>query len=211
MKCPLCLVSGRNTEVCGADKRRYYLCENCSLIFADPRHRLSTAQEKARYEMLRNSIDDDGYVNFLNNVINPMLPYLHSEMRGLDYGCGPGPTLSRLVSQQGIVCEDYDPFFANRTLQPPYDFVFSTECLEHFHNPDTEIQRICDLLKTGGLLGIMTERWTTLEAFASWHYTQDHTHVSFYHADTFDFMCGRFGLTLLWQDESRVVILQRTD
>jgi len=207
--CPLCLTSASITDVRGADKRRYYLCSTCWLIFADPSHHLSPAEEKARYETHNNSIEDEGYVQFLNRVIQPMLPYLHSDMRGLDYGSGPGPTLSKLVRRQGIACEDYDPFFADRPIQPPYDFIFSTECFEHFKNPQAEIQRICDLLKPGGLLGIMTERWTTPEAFADWWYTRDPTHVSFYHANTFDFLCRRFGLRILWQDGSRAVIFQR--
>ncbi|WKZ37134.1 MAG: class I SAM-dependent methyltransferase [Anaerolineales bacterium] len=210
MNCPLCLASASITDVRGMDARRYHLCGNCLLIFADPSHHLSPAEEKARYETHNNSIEDGGYVQFLNRVIQPMLPYLHKDMRGLDYGSGPGPALSRLVRRQGIDCEDYDPFFGDHPLHPPYDFVFSTECFEHFKNPQAEIQRVCDLLKPVGLLGIMTERWATLESFADWYYTQDPTHVSFYHANTFDFLCRRFGLTVLWQDGSRVVIFQRS-
>jgi SAM-dependent methyltransferase len=209
MNCPLCQTSASITDVRGADDRRYHLCGKCWLIFADSSHYLSPAEEKAHYETHNNSIEDEGYVQFLNRVIQPMLPYLHKGMRGLDYGSGPGPTLSQLVMRQGIACQDYDPFFADRPLQPPYDFVFSTECFEHFHDPQAEIKRICGLLKPGGLLGVMTEYWTTLDSFADWWYTRDPTHVSFYHANTFDFLCHHFGLTIPWQDGSRVVILQR--
>ena len=209
MQCPLCLVSGQTTDVRGADDRRYYLCGNCSLIFADPAHYLSPAEEKARYETHENSIKNPGYVRFLKRVVEPILPYLDRGMRGLDYGCGPGPTLSLLVRQQGIGCEDYDPLFADRPLQPPYDFVFSTECFEHFYRPAMDIERIHALLKPGGLLGIMTERWTTLEAFADWYYTRDPTHVSFYHANSLDFLCIRFGFTPMWMDEKRVAIFRR--
>lgn len=193
----------------GADARGYHLCGNCALIFADPAHRLAPAAEKAYYATHENGIDNAGYVRFLGRVLEPMLPHLDGGMRGLDYGCGPGPTLSLLVRQQGIACDDYDPFFADRPLKPPYDFMFSTECFEHFHHPAAEIARIHALLKPGGLLGIMTERWTTPEAFARWHYTRDPTHVSFFHADSFDFLCARFGFTPVWMDESRVAILRK--
>jgi SAM-dependent methyltransferase len=209
MECPLCSVVGQTTDVRGADRRRFYLCSNCSLIFADPEHRLSPAEEKAFYLTHENSIENPGYVEFLNRVVQPMLLHLDSGMRGLDYGCGPGPTLSLLLQRRGIACDDYDPLFADRPLQPPYDFAFSTECFEHFHKPEIEIRRISSLLKPGGLLGIMTERWTTLEVFASWYYTRDPTHVCFYHERTLDFLCRRFGFTPVWMDGSRVAILRR--
>jgi SAM-dependent methyltransferase len=207
LKCPLCLVSGQTAKVRGADRRRYHLCGNCSLIFADPEHHLAPAAEKAFYSTHENGIGNPGYVDFLNRVVQPMLLHLDRGMRGLDYGCGPGPTLSLLLKQQGIACEDYDPFFLDRPLRPPYDFIFSTECFEHFRRPKVEIQRIISLLKPGGLLGIMTERWTTLEGFANWYYTRDPTHVCFYHERTIEFLCERYGFAPLWMDANRVAIL----
>ena len=209
MLCPLCATSNRTAAVGGADEREYHHCDVCHLIFADPAHRLSVRQERAHYETHENSIDQPGYVRFLNRVLEPMLPHLEVGMRGLDYGCGPGPALSELVRRQGIACDDYDPLFADNQLRPPYDFLFSTECFEHFHHPAAEIGRIHSLLKPDGLLGIMTERWTTLTAFSTWYYTRDPTHVSFYHAKTFAFLCGRFGFTPVWSDEKRVTILRR--
>jgi SAM-dependent methyltransferase len=207
--CPLCLVSGQTTEVHGADRRRYYLCGNCSLIFTDPEHDLSPAEAKAFYLTHENSSENSGYVNFLNRVVQPMLAHLDRGMRGLDYGCGPGPTVSLLVQRQGIACDDYDPLFADRPLRPPYDFIFSTECFEHFRRPEVELRRISSLLRPAGLLGVMTERWTTLEAFANWYYTRDPTHVCFYHAKTLDFVCRQFSFTPVWMDASRVAILRR--
>jgi len=207
--CPLCLVNGEMTEVRGADRRRYYLCHYCSLISADPRHHLSAAEAKALYSNHENSIANAGYVDFLNRAIKPMLAHLNDGMRGLDYGCGPEPTLSLVLERQGIVCENYDPLFADRVLQKPYDFVFATECFEHFHQPDLEIRKIASLLKPAGLLGIMTEQWATLEEFASWYYTRDPTHVCFYRTSTVDFICERYGFTSVWRDESRVAILRK--
>ncbi len=193
------------------DERRYYLCDTCALICVDPAHHLAPDAEKAHYTTHENSIENAGYVHFLDRVIQPTLPYLNTTMRGLDYGCGPGPTLSRLLRRQGIACEDYDPLFVPRAPRPPYDFIFSTECFEHFRLPHQEIRRICALLRPGGLLAVMTERWTTLEHFAQWYYPRDPTHVAFYHADTMRYVCTRFGLTVLWQDADRVVIFRRGD
>lgn len=193
----------------GADERRYYLCDTCALIFADPAEHLPPAEERARYELHQNSIENEGYVRFLNQLVEALLPHLDAGMRGLDYGCGPAPTLSLLLRRRKIACDDYDPLFADRPPRPPYDFVAASESFEHFRRPVEEIERILSLLRPGGLVGVMTERWTTLAAFAGWHYTRDRTHVSFYHADTFGFMGARFGLTPVWVDADRIVILRR--
>ncbi|MBN1424958.1 class I SAM-dependent methyltransferase [Candidatus Fermentibacteria bacterium] len=209
--CPLCRISGQTTPVRGPDDRRYHLCGNCSVIFVEPPHHLPQAEERARYETHKNSIEDPGYVRHLNRLLHPMLPHLDRTMRGLDYGSGPVPVLSLLVRQQGIVCDDYDPFFADSPPRPPYDFVISSECFEHFCDPAGEIGRIRPLLKPGGLLGIMTERWVSVDRFGSWHYPRDPTHVVFYHADSFAFMCTRFGFATVWRDEIRVTILRRNE
>lgn len=214
LECPLCLALAERTHdgsnaVRGADDRRYQRCPNCSLIFVDPAHHPSLEEERARYEAHENGIEKPGYVAFLRRVLDPMLPYLQRGMRGLDYGSGPRPTLSLLAKEEGLDCEDYDPLFGPRDLDPPYDFIFSTETFEHFRQPATEVERIHALLKPGGLLGIMTDRWTTLQDFAKWYYTRDPTHISFYHADTLDFLCTRFGFTPIWMDVSRVAVFRK--
>lgn len=207
--CPLCLTHGRLQAVPGADARDYFFCPECHLISADSRHFLAPGDERAHYQTHENSIENAGYVRFLNRIVEPLLPLLSPGMRGLDYGCGPGPTLSVMLRHRGLQCDDYDPLFVPSVLQPPYDFLVSTECFEHFRTPAEEIERIRGLLRPGGCLGIMTERWTNLEQFASWYYTRDPTHVSFFHTRTFEFICRHFGFSQAFDDSSRVVILKR--
>ena len=62
------------------------------------------------------------------------------------------------------------------------------------------------LLRPGGILGVMTERWSRLEDFESWPYTTDPTHLGFYHAHTLDWIAHRFGLELLFDDGRRVTV-----
>jgi SAM-dependent methyltransferase len=185
------------------------LCPACRLIFVDPREHLPLEQERTRYQLHQNSGADAGYVRFLEQVLQPLLPRLTPAMRGLDYGCGPHPVLVQLLRQRGLHCEGYDPLFADHPLQPPYDFILSTECFEHFRTPQRDIARICALLVPGGWLGIMTELWTSLDRFATWAYTRDRTHVVFYHLHTLHWIAARFGLELLWQDGCRVALFRR--
>lgn len=180
------------------------------LIFADPEQRCSGAEEKQRYETHENSIEQSGYVAFLERVLDPVLPNLRAGDRGLDYGCGPGPTLSALVRNKGIHCEDYDPFFFPTPPKPPYDFIFCTECFEHFHEPHRDITAISNLLSPGGWLGVMTERWTDLARFRHWYYTRDPTHTSFFHQHSMEHLAASHGLDITWMDRNRVVIFRKT-
>lgn len=208
--CPLCHFRETLKMLRGPDKRTHYHCPGCMLIFADPASRLNAGDEKARYEEHNNGIQYPGYVRFLNQAIDPALPYLNSKMKGLDYGCGPGPTLSILLERQGIGCEDYDPYFYPRELDSTYDFIFATECFEHFNYPGREISRLKELLKPGGILIVMTILWNKPEDFPTWHYAKDPTHVSFFHAETFEFVCDRYGFKQLPSNNKRVIILKQT-
>lgn len=208
--CPLCLSKGFSLEIVqGPDKREYRKCGICKLIYTGTKFQLSKKQEKKRYEMHQNGIEDTGYVKFLNKAIEPALPYLTTDMTGLDYGCGPVPTLSKILMQLGFQCDEYDPLFSPNALQVHYDFIFATESFEHFFLPAKELKQLTKLLNEEGLLIIMTEHYTDTEQFRHWYYAKDRTHVSFYHKHSFDFICRKWGFTELFTDHKSVVVLQK--
>ncbi|MBF8963734.1 class I SAM-dependent methyltransferase [Pontibacter sp. FD36] len=170
----------------------------------------SAELEKAHYLLHENKIGNKGYVEFLNKAILPTLPYLRAGMRGLDFGCGPGPTLSVLLRNRGFVMDDYDPFFFPelKTAQA-YDFVFATECFEHFFAPATEVHRIRQLLKPNGTLTVMTAHWQEPSDLPAWYYARDPTHVAFYHRHTFDWIARHYGFEIVYTDNNRVIILRK--
>lgn len=167
------------------------------------------ATEEERYRAHQNGPQDSGYVRFLQQAINPALPFLSSGMRGLDYGCGPTPTLGGLLKAHGLHCENYDPYFYPAAPAKPFDFIFATEVVEHFFYPAEALQKISGLLLPGGILTIMTEPWISLDGFADWHYAKDITHTCFYHAKTMDYICTRYGFELLNQVSPRVSVLRK--
>lgn len=208
IKCPLCSNNNSFIEVDGPDKRVYYKCNSCKLIFSDPSFYPSEEEERKRYLTHNNGIEYPGYVTFLNQAIHPALPYLKKGMQGLDFGCGPVPTLSVLLKREGYACEDYDPIFFPKLPHKKFDFIFATECFEHFFNPKKEINTIKSLLKPNGFLIVMTQNWETENAFSSWNYADDITHVCFYHQDTFDYISKTYKLQFLENANDRVFILK---
>ncbi len=209
--CPLCTNQNDEAHIKGADNREYHLCRECKLIFTNSRFHPSKDEEEERYKLHENGIQHKGYVDFLQQAIQPALQYIQPDKKGLDYGCGPNPTLSLLLQNQGYSCDDYDPiFFPNIPSSEGYDYIFSTECFEHFIYPEKDIISITKLLKSSGILIVMTLFWKNLDEFRKWFYTKDPTHVSFYHRETFEFICQQFGYKLLWTDDARVIILQKT-
>lgn len=193
------------------DERHYYLCHACKLIAVDPIYYLSEEDEKKRYQSHNNGIDEPGYVSFLNRIVEPALSYINKSMKGLDFGCGPAPTLSKLVNSHGITCDDYDPLFHFNTPLNKYDFIFATECFEHFFEPKKELKKIKSLLKPGGYLFVMTERYDNIERFHNWYYKRDPTHVIFFHQDTFHFIENEYGFKIMYNDKNRVIILKKLD
>ncbi|HSM25820.1 MAG TPA: class I SAM-dependent methyltransferase [Anaerolineaceae bacterium] len=208
--CPLCSESGEFDHLQSPLGSEFWLCDQCDLIFMDREFLPDRIAEKDRYETHQNGPQYPGYVTFLNRAIIPTLPYLNRDMLGLDYGCGPKPTLSILLEREGIKCDNYDPFFYPTLPQKKYDFVFSTETAEHFFDPRQELMKIQNLLKPGGIFTIMTVVWQDEDDFSAWYYAKDFTHVSFYHQNTINQVCKLFGFELLFSDEKRVFCLRKT-
>jgi len=207
--CPMCLSNKLFTQLGGPSQRYYQLCHHCQLIFMERKFLPDIITERTRYQAHQNGFEDAGYVQFLQQAITPALPYLNTTMRGLDYGCGPTPTLAGLLKAQGLNCENYDPFFFPALPDSKYDFIFATEVIEHFFNPNQDLQHIQGLLKPGGILTIMTEPWESVEKFSAWHYARDNTHVCFYHANTMAYICSQYGLKKLTSPTPRVSVLKK--
>lgn len=209
MNCRLCSFNNNSVQIKGKDKRNYFLCNNCKLINVYPEFFLDESQEKIRYREHQNGFHHEGYLKFLNRAVQPALKFLNEGMTGLDYGCGYAPTISKILSQNGLNCENYDPIFFNKELNKKYDFIFSTEVFEHFFYPLKEIETLTNIIKTNGLLIVMTERWNNEQDFNNWYYTTDPTHVAFYHNTTFDYICNKYAFDKLYDDGNRVIILRK--
>ncbi|MFN2287082.1 MAG: class I SAM-dependent methyltransferase [Chromatocurvus sp.] len=169
------------------DRREYRRCERCFLVWVPRSFHVSRAREKAEYDRHENRPDDPGYRRFLSRLSEPMMRQIPARACGLDFGCGPGPTLSVMLEEQGHRVALYDIFYHPdaAVLHDSYDFITASEVLEHLHRPGDELSRLWCLLRPGGVFGAMTKRVSCQQAFLRWHYKNDPTHVCFFSAATF--------------------------
>jgi hypothetical protein len=188
-----------------ATHRIFLRCGGCEYIFVSRDFLLAPELEKIQYDYHQNHPDDPGYRSFLSRLVLPLSGLLAPGATGLDYGCGPGPTISVLMGEMGFRVTDYDPFFApdspeRKVLDQNYDFVTCSEAAEHFHHPSRDWERLFSLLAPNGILAVMTQlhdeffaRQPGVKHFSSWHYTLDPSHVGFYGRRTMSWLANRYG------------------
>lgn len=207
--CPLC--AGMRVSPYFRDSRRPFLqCNTCKLVFVPADWHLDPDREKAQYDLHQNDPHDSGYRVFLSRLVAPLLERLSPGARGLDFGCGPGPALSRVLCDAGFEVALFDKFYATdeSPLTRKYEFITATEVVEHLRRPGWELERLWSLLSSRGWLGIMTKLVRDPVAFASWHYKNDPTHICFYSPDTWRWWAAHHGaiLEIIGAD---VILLQR--
>jgi len=193
--------------------RPYIQCQQCSLVYVPSEFYLSAQDEKAEYDQHENHLEDEGYQTFLNRLWCELKPLLESSQNKqvLDFGCGPGPLLAKMMGDDGFEVSVYDHFYANDASvlsNDFYDGITSTEVIEHLHQPKQVIEQWLSMLKKGGYLGLMTKLVTSQTAFANWHYKNDLTHVCFYSEACFQWIAERYCLTLSFYGKD-VIILQK--
>ena len=182
------------------------MCQSCELVFVPTSYFVETDEELAHYEKHENSPEDAGYRSFLSALFTPIQTYINKGEKGLDYGCGPGPTLSIMFQEMGFEMDIYDPyFFPSETLEKHYSFVTCTEVVEHFYNPIIEFEKLFSLLKPNGVLGLMTQLITEKVNFNSWYYIRDKTHVHFYTKETFKWLAKKYNKSVSFYGENAIV------
>src|SRR5664279_2686764 len=72
--------------------------------------------------------------------------------RGIDIGCGPDPVKP---DARRFDLEDGDANVASQYVKAQFDFVYSSHCLEHMHDPRMTILDWWKLVKPGGYLFVV--------------------------------------------------------
>jgi len=211
IECPLCAHEARafHRDL----QREFFQCLECDLVFVPPQFHLSLEVEKARYDHHQNDPADANYRKFLSRLFQPLEKKLTDGARGLDFGCGPGPTLSVMFEEAGYPCSIYDLHYANdpSVFEEQYDFLTCSETMEHLYQPREEFERFLKLVKPGGWIGIMTQLHDEAPVpFDRWFYKDDETHVCFFSRKTFQTLEKTYDLRLEFHSDS-VILFQALD
>lgn len=214
MMCPLCHKDQAYMHFEDIKSHRvFYICQICDLIFQDRLGLMSIKEEKKRYENHENHLLDEGYRQFLEPSVQAIKQFYQPSLSGLDYGCGPYPALAQILLEQQIEVDIYDPLFFpkkdfSKTCSKKYDFLVSTEVVEHFYDVSKQWQKMFSCLKEKAQVIIMTQRHSELINFPQWHYWRDETHVSFYSEKTLSWIAQKWRFECAFIHD-RVVIMKR--
>eukprot|EP01124_Arcella_intermedia_P025662 TRINITY_DN4637_c0_g1_i1.p1 TRINITY_DN4637_c0_g1~~TRINITY_DN4637_c0_g1_i1.p1 ORF type:complete len:293 (-),score=46.43 TRINITY_DN4637_c0_g1_i1:2-880(-) len=219
--CPLCLGEDHEEwfkKVIKTKKTNYsaeyWKCKECALVFMDKSSYLTKEKEKERYDTHNNNPNDQGYVKFLRRVADPLLIEIGAEPKvGLDFGCGPGPCLSKLLEEHKHTVHLYDPFyFPDRApLRPEaFDFITCTEVIEHVKDPAEVFGELRAWLKEGGVLAMMTSFVVERSKFDNWYYHRDQTHICFYSPETFNWVAKKWGFQLKIPAKDVVFLIKKS-
>lgn len=207
MHCNLC--KSTSTTIFSTLNYNYYKCANCDAIYMDPANFVSKDKEIKRYKEHNNDVHDTGYQQFVSPIVNGVLANFKNNHKGLDFGCGTGPVITKLLQDKAYNITTYDPFFDNNlnALKTTYDYIVCCEVIEHFHNPLKEFQLLKSLLNSEGKLYCMTDIYNEAIDFENWYYKNDETHVIFYQQKTLEWLAKQLNFSKVTV-EKRLIIFE---
>ena len=209
MKCTICnnkVISFEDIE----QKKTFFHCLYCELIFLDKKFYVSFEDEKKQYDYHENSLENEGYVKMFDDFLDYTLEGLHVKSV-LDFGSGPTPVLAELLKRRGLLVEHFDKFYQPKEVykDKKYDLITSTEVFEHLENPKKILKFLANHLNPDGIIVIMTLFHSNkTEDFLKWWYRRDPTHITFFTPKSIEVMASECGLKTLKHDARRVILLK---
>ncbi|WP_428024598.1 class I SAM-dependent methyltransferase [Arcobacter sp.] len=190
--CPLCSSFSKLFY-----KNTHYKCECCTGVFKAKEFHLIGEDEKNIYEKHKNNSSDIRYQNFLSPITNSVLNDKPKSSIGLDFGCGKDSAIIKVLSDNGYKIYGYDLFYLDdkSLLEKKYDYITSSEVIEHFQEPNKEFTLFKSLLKDNGSLYLMTDIYDESIDFDKWYYKNDPTHIFMYQRKTFEWIKEEFGFS----------------
>lgn len=207
-----------NCLICSSDTytkmdrqgRTYHFCTNCQFITLDQSLVLPFDQERERYELHNNSSDNEGYKLWLKSFIDRAVrPYINHKSRILDFGSGPNPLLQKILNDDGYKIDIYDKHFYTHPFSGLYDMIISTEVIEHIYDPLKQVGQLKSHLNLKGFLALKTSlRPLSDDAFLTWWYKEDRTHISFLSLKAIDIISRKTGLQVYFCDNRSIIIFR---
>ncbi|UPT76736.1 class I SAM-dependent methyltransferase [Sulfurovum sp. XGS-02] len=191
----------------------YYYCEACQYIFKSPECYQDLGTQEERYNLHENDENDAGYQAYFQRFLDFILPLVTNKPKtALDFGCGRSSLLASMLTKEGIACDYYDPIYHPDRLKEKkkYDLIVSTEVFEHLHQPREVFESLLERLEEGGYLALQTQfHPNDIEAFKTWYYHQDPTHIVFFTAQTFRVLCKKYGVECIADNGKNMVLMRK--
>lgn len=187
--CPLC-----NTIEHTPMNQDFKVCSHCFGIYKRNDLLLDAQKEKERYDLHNNDASDTHYQNFISPITEAVTYHFTPTAVGLDFGAGKSSAICKVLDDKNYNIQPYDPFFNDNKalLAQMYDYITSSEVIEHFYEPKKEFSRLKGLLKPNGALFCMTHLYDENIDFEKWYYKNDPTHVFIYQEKTIEYICKTF-------------------
>ena len=213
--CPICSFGGFERFCTSPEGWHYRKCPFCGFVQMERESRMSSTEEKKRYLLHDNSIENTGYVNWLERFLSFALEDLNAagtavgtadKGRILDFGSGPEPVMALLLRNRGLPVETEDPYFAPGRREGPFSLILSVEVFEHLADPVAVLDDLSRRLAFGGAVCLSTEFLPPdEELFVSWHYRTDPTHISFFSRRSLELLAETAGMRMVDDDGRRYV------
>ena len=187
---------------------KYFYCNHCEFISKDETMRVTPDQAFNIYNTHKNDTDDQRYVSNLHKFLKEaVFPYSNGLKNGFDFGSGPDPVLSQLLTRDyGYEMDIYDLYYAPDRINfgKKYDLVTSTEVAEHIPDPLNYFRQLKSLLTDTGTLAIITQfHQNNSLHFSDWHYVRDKSHISFYTEKTMKTIAQKVGLKVVFTNRTQ--------
>jgi methyltransferase family protein len=191
----------------------FHECLDCQVIYKDDLQIMSEEDEKKIYDLHENSIENQGYVNFLTNFVDSsVIPFI-KKGSALDFGSGPEPVLQYILNNKyQFNCEIYDYYYAKHTevFDKTYDLITSTEVFEHLSDPVGTLNNFHKLLNAQGIVSIMTLfHPKDKKTFFEWFYIRDPSHIIFFTPKTFEVISKLTGFQVVDSNNYRYITLKK--
>jgi SAM-dependent methyltransferase len=183
----------------------YHRCRRCGFVFTTDFDALSDAALGAAIYDADYIRADPDFAEARPRLFADYLRGLLARRRGppsvLDYGGGAG-RLAGLLREQGIACDNFDPYFAAGAAPPGkpeggYDLVTAFEVFEHSRDPLATARDALRWLAPTGVLLFSTHLQPRRLDPDWWYIAPRNGHVSLHSAASLGVLARRLGLRLL--------------
>jgi len=187
MNCKIC---ASNSPVFFSDKRTFYKCPYCSLIFTN--ETLVGEQAEKHYKDQWDDQDEQFWKDRASDLHSLISQHLATPGKVLDFGSGSGK-LTEALKERGVDVTPLDPmthgYLKDQNYSDKFDVIIAIEVIEHLTDLWKEFAELDKVLSKNGIMifsTLLTNLFIDLpesqskESFAGWTYKDDPTHVCFY-------------------------------